>query len=237
MIETLSIETPTHGRVLVEGAADSVSAGLLLGFHGYGQRAEEMLDEMRRIPGASAWTLVAVQALHRFYTRGDRQVVASWMTREDRELAIADNVEYVGRVIERVGGRSVEIARNPDRDVAGDSHRATTDPTILIGFSQGASMAYRAAVLGAQPAMGVIAIGGDIPPELKTPDAAGRRWPPVLLATGRSDPWFTPERLADEAIFLEQHGVPHETCLFDGGHEWTSELRQAIGTWLEARHP
>ena len=40
-----------------------------------------MLEEMRRIPGADAWRLVSVQALHRFYTRGDQAVVASWMTR------------------------------------------------------------------------------------------------------------------------------------------------------------
>jgi predicted esterase len=98
-------------------------------------------------------------------------------------------------------------------------------------------MAYRAAVLGAHRAGGVIAIGGDIPPELKTSDAAGRRWPSVLLATGRSDPWCTPERLAGDAAVLEQRGILHETCLFDGGHEWTTELRDALGVWLEARRP
>lgn len=231
-MRTLSVETPIHGRVLVEDAADSVSGRLLVGFHGYGERAEDILDEMRRIPGAVSWTLVAVQALHRFYTRGDRQVVASWMTREDREQAIADNVEYVNRVVQQGKRLPESFSAMPGRKGLRESF-----PLIFLGFSQGASMAYRAAALGANPAAGIVAIGGDIPPELKTPDAAGRRWPPVLLATGRSDPWFAPERLAGDAAVLEQHGVPHETCLFDGGHEWTSELRQAIGAWLEARHP
>jgi predicted esterase len=217
-VRALAIDTTTHGRVLVEDASDSASSGLLVGFHGYGQRAEHILDELRQIPGTAGWTLVAVQALHRFYTRDERAVVASWMTREDRELAIEDNVEYVGRAIERV--------------------KRGTDPLVIfLGFSQGASMAYRAAVIGGHPAAGVVAIGGDIPPELKAPGAAGRTWPHALLATGVDDPWFTPDRLAADAAFLHDRGVPHETCLFEGGHEWTAELRGVVGTWLEARRP
>ena len=39
-----------------------------------------------------------MQAPNRFYDRDD-DVVASWMTKEDRELAIADNVAYVSAVL------------------------------------------------------------------------------------------------------------------------------------------
>ena len=92
-MRALSIPAPSHGRVLVEDSSESSSARILVGCHGYGQSAQPMLDEMRRIPGADTWRLVSVQALHRFYTRNDQAVVASWMTREDREEAIADNVE------------------------------------------------------------------------------------------------------------------------------------------------
>ena len=56
---------------------------------------------LTRITGTEGWLIVAVQGLHRFYTKGG-DVVASWMTREDRELAIADNVAYVGQVIDAV---------------------------------------------------------------------------------------------------------------------------------------
>ena len=59
---------------------------------------------MRAIPGAARWRLVAIQGLHRFYQRRDNQVVASWMTRQDRELAIADNLAYVAGVMRRGRG-------------------------------------------------------------------------------------------------------------------------------------
>ena len=44
--------------------------------------------------------LVSVQGLHRFYQRRTNEVIASWMTRQDRELAIADNLAYVEGVID-----------------------------------------------------------------------------------------------------------------------------------------
>src|SRR5205085_8390470 len=80
-----TVAATTHGRYLVmepEGRA----AGVVVGFHGYGENAEIHLDALRAIPGAGRWLLVAVQALHPFYTR-DERIVAGWMTRRDRELA------------------------------------------------------------------------------------------------------------------------------------------------------
>ena len=97
MIETHTIETKTHGRYLVRRG---MNAHLLVGFHGYGESAEKHLSELEKV--GVDWTLVAVQGLHRFYTRSE-DVVASWMTRQDRELAIADNIEYVRRVVDEEG--------------------------------------------------------------------------------------------------------------------------------------
>ncbi len=64
---------------------------------------------------------VSVQALNRFYNRSNDAIVANWMTREDRELAIADNLAYVD------GGRG----RRPR-----DQHRNQC-ALVYVGFSQG----------------------------------------------------------------------------------------------------
>jgi len=221
---TLAIETVTHGRVLMEDAAASTSRrGTLVVFHGYGQSAEDMLDEVRRIPGASAWTIVSVQALHRFYTRDLQQVIASWMTRQDRELAIADNIAYVDRVLAAILGPS-------DLGTSGPSDRV-----IFAGFSQGVAIAFRAAMLGRFEPSGIVALAGDIPPELKADGTVSRAWPPIFIATGSRDTWLTPARLAEEVTFLESRNVPHETLVFEGGHEWTEEFRETLGRWLEER--
>ena len=210
-MRTLSIETATHGRVLVEETATAPAAGLLVVFHGYGQTADDALTEAAKIPGVSAWTVASVQALHRFYSRNDERVIASWMTRQDRNDAIGDNVAYVDRVV---------------------SALRSSGALIFVGFSQGAAMAYRAAVLGGHRAAGIVALGGDISPELKTGAEAGV-WPPVLIGAGETDTWFTAAKVGEDAAFLAARGARHDVVRFRGGHEWTDEFRDVAGRWLQ----
>ena len=116
-----TIPATVHGRYLVR---DGPPERLLVGFHGYGETAEAHMAELAQIPGIERWTAVAVQALHPFYAGRTGMIVASWMTSLDRELAIDDNREYV---------RSV-VAQLP-----------APMQLVVLGFSQGAAMAYRAA--------------------------------------------------------------------------------------------
>ena len=213
-MRVLSVPTPAHGRILVEDPAGSFSGRMLVGCHGYGQNAAMMLEDLRRIPGAEAWRLVAVQALHRFYTRGDQAVVASWMTREDREPAIEDNIEYLNRAVQAAGGDDVTTL-------------------VYLGFSQGASMAARAATRGAHRAAGLICLAGDIPPDVKDVKTVKdvKEWPPVLIGVGSRDAWYGARVDADTA-FLQSHGIPHTVVRFDGGHEFTDEFRNAVGEWM-----
>ena len=68
-MQTRFLATQVHGRYLVEPAARPAEAPLLVGFHGYGESAEQHLDALRRLPGSGDLTLVAVQSLHLFYNR------------------------------------------------------------------------------------------------------------------------------------------------------------------------
>ena len=205
-IRAQSIVTPTHGRVLIREAASSVT---LAGFHGYAQAAEDMMDALQQIPGSEAWTLISVQALNRFYTRGDQKIVASWMTRQDREEAIADNIEYVDRALEK---QSADV--------------------FVLGFSQGVAMAYRAALLGKRAAAGIIAIGGDIPPDVKHVPA--EKWPRVLIAAGTKDQWYTADKIAADETFLKSHGVSYEIFRHDEGHEITAAVRDEAARFVAA---
>jgi predicted esterase len=153
-----------------------------------------------------------VQALNRFYSRNDERVIASWMTRQDRDDAIADNTAYVDQVIGQV---------------------APTGPVVLMGFSQGAAMAYRAGVLGRHRVSGIIALGGDIPPDVR--EARDRTWPPLLVGVGATDFWYTPAKVDVDVAFLESRAISFEIVRFASGHEWTDEFRAAAGAWI-ARH-
>ena len=207
------IAATTHGRYLVEPADTAGPAPLLVGFHGYGEHAERHLAELGRIPGSGRWTRVAVQALHRHYSESRRHVVGSWMTRQDRELAIADNIAYVRDVVSAVGGAY-----------------QTTGTLVYCGFSQGVAMAHRAALRAGHACRGVIALAGDVPPELRAdPDLD---WPPVLIGRGRLDAWYTQEKMEADLTFLDGAGVPVTPFVFDGGHEWTDDFRAEAGRFL-----
>ena len=204
-----TVEARTHGRYLVRVPRHDGPWPLLIGFHGYAETAEVHLEALARIPGADGWLLVAAQALHPFYTR-DQRVVASWMTRQDRDLAIADNVDYVLRVVDAV---RLEFR--------------TRAPLVCAGFSQGGAMAYRAAArLGADA---VLVLAADVPPDVA---AAPARLGRVLIGRGTRDQWYTPEKHAADLAALVASPAIVESCIFDGGHEWSEPFEAAAGRLL-----
>lgn len=222
------VPATVHGRVLIEpDEGTAVFSDVLAGFHGYAQTAADMMQELNRIPGARDWTRISIQALNRFYIRGDAQVVANWMTREDRDQAIADNIAYVDSAIAHVSTSA------PVHSTGAREHQST-GALVCVGFSQGAAMAYRAAMSGARPAAGIIALAGDIPPELKTDAPTRHPWPKVLIGVGKTEQWYSGAKLDADLAFLAARGIDHSVVRFEGGHEWTEEFRNAAGTFLAA---
>ena len=217
MIER-TIAAGTHGRYLIEPPATSGPAPLLVGFHGYGEGAEVQLERLRRIPGAESWRLVSIQGLHRFYQRRANEVVASWMTRQDRELAIADNLAYVAAVVDAV-----------EREHPGAPR------LVFSGFSQGVAMAFRAAVASARAVDGVIAVGGDVPPELDAAAVGAVRH--ALVCHGNRDEWYTEAIFGRDVGRLRDAGVAVTPVEFDGGHEWSAEVVTAAALFLRERLP
>jgi len=186
---------------------------MLIGFHGYAEDAEIQLERLLSIPGSDGWLTVSIQGLHRFYQRRTDRVVASWMTRQDRELAIADNLEYTAHCLDAIS-----------------TEWPTLPGIVFAGFSQGAGMAFRAAANATGRAVGVITTGGDIPPEL-TP-AALSHISRVLIARGRSDAWYTAEQFTADCQRLADAGVPVRALEFEGGHEWSDDLVAAAADFL-----
>lgn len=210
MIPTLrTVATTTHGRYLV-AAPEGPRVGLLMGFHGYAEDAAVHMAALQAIPGVERWLAVAIQALHPFYTR-EQRVVASWMTSQDRELAIADNIAYVERVI---------------GDVTAD--HGVRHPRVFIGFSQGGAMAYRAAARA--EADGLVILAADMPPDVAT--ASALRLPPMLLGRGTTDAWYTAEKHEADLSTLRGVGAQVQSCVFEGGHEWAPAFREATSRYL-----
>jgi len=214
MLVIKTIQARTHGRYLVEVPDSETSLPMLIGFHGYGENAERHLADLLKIPGTERMIVVAAQGLHWFYNMKTNDVVANWMTRLERELAISDNVRYVRSILDVV---------RADHKVDGR--------IIFLGFSQGVPMAFRTAALADVEGLGVIGLGGDVPAELGADLAS---IPAALLARGRADEWYTDEKMAQDEEFLAAHGVRVERCTFDGGHEWGDDFRRAAGDFIQS---
>ena len=196
-----TIAATVHGRYLVQrGPAER----LLVGFHGYGEDAEIHLTDLLKIPGIEQWTVASVQALNRFYRGRSTETAGCWMTRQDRELAIADNIANVQKVVATFAGAKT---------------------IVFAGFSQGVAMAYRAAANIRSD--GVIALGGDVPPDVR------EALPPVLIGRGVSDDWYTTEKFEKDLNVL-QAITKVTTCVYDGRHEWTDEFRDAAARFLSS---
>jgi predicted esterase len=208
-----TIATTTHGRYLVRPPDGAPARVAVVGFHGYGQRAQHLLDELQALPGAAALLLVSVQGLHRFYERATQQVVAHWMTSEDRELAIADNVAYVSAVVDAVA------AAHP------------FDRLVFVGFSQGASMASRAAAHAGDRCHGLIMLGGDIAPEVL---ASGARLPRTIIGRGTTDAFYSARQFTADSEALEERGALGAAVEFNGGHEFSATFRAAAGALIQA---
>jgi predicted esterase len=210
-----AIAATTHGRYLVRPST-APAAPLLVGFHGYAEPAETQLARLTAIAGSDRWTVVAIQGLHRFYQRRTDEVIASWMTRQDREHAMRDNAAYVADVV-------AAVAR---------AHGSSTG-VVFAGFSQGVAMAFRASVASTGKVLGVVAVGGDVPPEIENASLA--RVKSALVCRGARDEWYTTAKYQQDLRRLDDSGVAVRAIEFDGGHEWNDVVLREAATFLAER--
>ncbi|OVE80164.1 hypothetical protein BVY02_01080 [bacterium J17] len=207
-----TVEVKTHGSFLLSTPKGGESSTLLLGFHGYKESSSDMMEQLRGMPGADKLWLATAEAVHRFYNR-DGKVVASWMTSADRELAIADNLFYVKTVVEQLNSRCSGVER-----------------LIYLGFSQGASMAYRAAFLGEHSSAGVVAFAGDLPGEINKNSLRYR--PKTLICRGLNDKLFNEEQIKKDFSAVTALSVECEIAEFEGEHAWNPAVLKIVSDFV-----
>ncbi len=216
MIATHHITTQRTARYFTIGHAGPEVREVVYAFHGYGQLAGRFASRLEQI-GMTGRLVVVPEGLSRFYVRGlgntgDAQVGASWMTREDRDSEIADQVSYLDALHRRVLG-----------SLDGAAPRVT-----LLGFSQGTATAGRWLAHGSVRPATLVLWAGRLPPELepRLPELlAGMR---VIVAVGRSDELAPQAQVGTELERLERAGVQFERLSFDGGHELDGETLRRI---------
>lgn len=215
-VEVRHQPTVVEGRYLVWRGPDAGERPpLLVATHGYGEDAASILQEVRRIPDVSRWLVVSIEAPHPFYTKkGD--VVRNWMTKVDREKAIAHNTAYVTDVVEAT-----------QRD------ESPSDVLVFAGFSQGVAMAWRGLAGCLRRDLdvhGLVALAADVPPDVAADPPP--RIPPVLLGRGTQDGWYSAHKMEEDLKTLERLEVDVTPCVFEDGHVWAVEYLAAADVFL-----
>lgn len=179
--------------------------------HGYGHLARFFLNAFDGL--VDGRFIVAPEALSRFYTTGDfTRVGASWMTREDREHEIDDQIAYMDALVEQV-----RKDRRPARSIN------------VLAFSQGVSVQCRWAMMGAVVPDRLVIWSGKMPPELDV-RRMGQRWKTtrIDLVHGEADDVVKEDALKDNEAMLRAAGLKFATHRFPGGHDLDAVLLQRL---------
>ena len=212
-METYHLPVTRTARYHSLGGADSPRE-IWFALHGYGQLAAPFLSELEHVAGEGR-RVVAPEGLSRFYLRGGSgRIGASWMTREDREAEIADQLAYLDRLQAEVTSGLADVRVG------------------VLAFSQGTAAAGRWIVRGAARPRALVPRprrlvlwGGGLPPDI---DAAAARAAltetRVDLVAGDEDEVLPPELFERELARLRALAPDVRGHRFRGGHRLDRSL-------------
>lgn len=202
LVETNHITVQKTARYFTSGKPEQAKI-FFFAMHGYGQQAERLIRKFDHL-GESIFVL-APEGLSRFYwNEKTGQTGASWMTKDDRELEIADYCNYLQQLYERY---LPQIPQNCK--------------IILLGFSQGGATAMRWLLLNKPEKINEIQLwGSDIPPDLDYKNSMGYLKDKKLYwIYGNKDPYLGDDRLAQLKKRFETFQLNPEIIVFEGEHE------------------
>ena len=189
------LKAPKTFRYWISGDLEKASK-LLIVLHGYGQLAEFFIRKFKDI--SEDYIVVAPEGMHRFYLNGTSgRVGASWMTKEDRESDIADNLNWLSQLF-------VELNK-----------QKSFEKTILLGFSQGGATAARWFYNKKVPFDQLILWASVFPPDLERPQINSNS--NNYFVIGTDDEYYNAEAQKNEIEFYEKIGF--QTLQFEGKHD------------------
>lgn len=220
MIRTNHLRVPRTARYHTIGEPSAAVRELWIACHGYGQLASEFAASFERLASPER-LIVLPEGLSRYYVDrsvsapndAPQRVGASWMTREDRDVEIADHVGYLDAL----------------HDLVRPATQTVRVRLRVLGFSQGVATVGRWMALGRTRPDQLILWAGGFPPEIDLAGFAARmRGAEVVLVVGDRDPfasWAGAE--AQHATFVAA-GIDARLVRFSGGHRLDNAVLDAL---------
>jgi predicted esterase len=204
-VKSHTLEVTRTARWFHIGESPKNSNEIIVVLHGYGQHPSYMLNSLQSLE-APGRCICAPEGLSKFYIRGTNgRVGASWMTRDNRQQEITDQIAYLTFWLE-----SLEIPE--------------TTPVTLIGFSQGVATAARWSAHGAKIDT-LIFTSGQLPPEWAiSPPNLSDRLKEIHIIRPKNDEYYTPDAFKVDVNILNQFGFHVNRHEPEGTHTLNPEL-------------
>ena len=205
------IEFSYSARYYKLGELNETTKQIWFVLHGYGQLAQFFAQKFKTLSDHGI-CVIAPEGLSRFYLeelqhagRKNNRVGATWMTRENREMDIANYIRYLDAI------NSAEIKINA--------------PVTILGFSQGAATACRWIMNQQVRFERLILWAGIFPPDMNfDQETGGLRGKEIVFVRGNKDPFMTPDRLEEMRSLTAKLQVQIKTMEFDGEHDVNEEM-------------
>ena len=194
------LSVPQELRFYRAGLPLSETNHVFICLHGYGQLVKYFMRKFHSLEDRVH--LVFPEAMHRFYLQGNGgRVGASWMTKEDRLIDIANQSRFLDQLHQHVLG-------------------ASKAKVTVIGFSQGAATASRWACGTEQRINNLVLWSSAFPPDLLALDNTSKlNELSVYQFIGTEDPYLKESKGSIQTEFKTPSGIESEFLTFDGGHE------------------
>lgn len=199
------LEAPSTFRYVTHGSEKAPH--LLIVLHGYGQLAEYFIRKFTHLE--SNFFIVAPEGMHRFYLKGSSgRVGASWMTKEERQLDIQTNLNWLNTLLAKLTSEN------------------TYQKISLLGFSQGGATAARW-FYATNQFDHFISWASIFPPDLeqeltKTPNTSKTNF----FVIGTNDEFVTPNEQTNLIQSYQLKG--YQTIVYEGTHAIDSVCLQKI---------
>lgn len=199
------LEAPSTFRYVTHGSEKAPH--LLIVLHGYGQLAEYFIRKFTHLE--SNFFIVAPEGMHRFYLKGSSgRVGASWMTKEERQLDIQTNMNWLNTLFAKLTSEN------------------TYQKISLLGFSQGGATAARWFHASNQFDH-FISWASVFPPDIeqeltKTPNITKTNF----FVIGTNDEFVTPDEQTNLIQSYQLKG--YQTIVYEGTHAIDSVCLQKI---------
>ncbi len=194
-----TFSTPRTAHYYSTETGPSTPENVWILFHGYGQSAMHFLNNFKDFKPQNS-LLIAPEGLSKFYLKGvDGRVGASWMTRENREFEIQDQLQLVDHLLAKIDPNgSLKIH--------------------LFGFSQGAAVACRWYQHTSRKVENLVIWGAGLPIETDATMAQKYEACNTIFVLGDEDEFIKEERLTQYYQTLNDLQFRHNVITYKGAH-------------------